>query len=586
MTNVSAPGLIITKEIIALTRKTIFENLGHKKAVNFLFRFGKELGEQKVKELINVHNITHVDEIIKYIVNFHIEIGHISKLTRFGTIRKTEEGPQFFNSTGIWHDSFEVDEHLKHFGKSDYTVCQIISGFMSGASSIIFEEEIFVKEITCKAKGDNECAFEINTKKYWEDIGESLDIYDTNTYITELEYTYDKLIEKTNLLDQMIHFHSSITDTVAQQNDIKQLLLTAFSILNYPIVILNINGEIMFNEGLEEEIPEKIWLTIIKNITKTTSSTYRKHKFLITPIYLEKKIFAYGCFIYPELTDISNNDSVYLERLSVATSLCFLNEKASFEATERFKINFLDRLISNHFKNEDEIIIHANYIEPKIHPPFITWSIKIELDQSPSVNIHSLTLNLAKELKKQQLNGLITQKGTHIIVFLYEINQTNYIEIIQKILENVLKSISFKVGISKNFKKLKDFHLALQQSERALKFPTKDKYIFYERLGIYSELLENIDPEHLYMVARKELGSLLDSNEKSKILLHTLYVYLKNNQKLEVTMVELSLSIGGIKYRLKKIEEIIGKNLKDASTFAFIYILIEALLISNTISFR
>ena len=44
-----------------------------------------------------------------------------------------------------------------------------------------------------------------------------------------------------------------------------------------------------------------------------------------------------------------------------------------------------------------------------------------------------------------------------------------------------------------------------------------------------------------------------------KELLHTLYIYLLNGQRLKETMEYLHLSIGGIQYRIKQIEEFLGK---------------------------
>jgi sugar diacid utilization regulator len=77
-----------------------------------------------------------------------------------------------------------------------------------------------------------------------------------------------------------------------------------------------------------------------------------------------------------------------------------------------------------------------------------------------------------------------------------------------------------------------------------------------------STLLENIDPEVIAGVAQQELGTLLEPGEKNKELLHTLYVFLKNNQKLEKTMNDLSLSIGGMKYRIGKMKRCLKRTLK------------------------
>lgn len=584
MVKIENSGLVITKDIIGLIRKTLIENLGYKKASKFLMKFGNDLGREKAIELLNIGKSPR--EIIDAAMAIHAEIGHISRTERHGRVERTKNGLYFNNTHGMWFDSFEVSEHLKNFGKSDSCVCNIVSGFMSGVTSIAFGVEAYVKEMTCVARGDENCTFITDLRTEWERKGEDLPIYNNETFINELETTYDKLVEKTNLLDEMIHFHDKITDSVAQQNDIKQVIDTAASILNIPIIILNLKGKLMFENSYYEQLGSIDLSAYIKNLQETKTIILDNHKFVITPIHLDYKRFAYCSFIYNKNDIILQNDVVYLERLAVASSLCFLNEKVSFEATERFKINFLDRLVYKHFTSEDESIIHANYIEPKITAPYQLFTMKINGEDTLSVDQYDILISIARDLKKYQIHVLLTKKIDDIIIFVYDFENQNYLSTIKKVIKNTLKDRDYKVGVSNEFHELKDFQIALEQAEKSMNFPTKEKYMLYNKLGIYSDLLQNVESEHLLIVAKQQLKTLLDDNEKDRILLHTLYVYLKNNQKLEKTMEELSLSIGGIKYRLRKIESIIGKKLKDASTFAFLLILIESLLLANLITFE
>ncbi len=69
-------------------------------------------------------------------------------------------------------------------------------------------------------------------------------------------------------------------------------------------------------------------------------------------------------------------------------------------------------------------------------------------------------------------------------------------------------------------------------------------------------------------------------------MLHTLYVYLLNSQRLKETMDELTLSIGGVQYRIKQIEEQLQISLKNASTAAYTLLVIQALILSDSLSFE
>lgn len=82
----------------------------------------------------------------------------------------------------------------------------------------------------------------------------------------------------------------------------------------------------------------------------------------------------------------------------------------------------------------------------------------------------------------------------------------------------------------------------------------------------------------------KDLYNFDDPRKKE--LLHTLYVYLLNSQRLKETTDELALSIGGVQYRIKQIEEQMQISLKNASTAAYILLVIQVLILTNSLSFE
>lgn len=582
---------VFTSNTFILLRKTLIENLGLQKAKRFLLRFGFELGQESTKNL--VHQNLPTESLSILILKLHIQLGHVSNVTRFGNEHFTNNELFFLNAHGIWHDSFEVKQQLALTEKTDECTCYILSGFASGAMSTIYEEEVFVKELTCRSKGDAECTFEVNTRTHWEKSGDVLEIYDTQNIQDELNYTYDKLLEQKNLLKKVTNFHSKITENIVQQNNLNNLLQTAFNLLKIPVFITNTQGTILFQQGCDlpkNYVVEHFKASLFK-IDSTKKIANNSNTLLATPILLDNKIFAFCYFSYKNNMPIDENDYLFLERLSVAASLLFLNEKVGFEASERIKISFLDRLISNQFHTIDEINIHANYIEPKIFKPYRTLSMKI-IEKSPStipVDHYQILLHLANLLKLHNLPALLSQKEDVIILFLYNLfEEKTQFEALKKVLKATEKNnatIKLKVGVSQVFDEFENFTASLAEAEQAMNSPKEELLIFYENLGLFGALLENFDAQTLFQLAKKELGALLDAGDKNKELLHTLYIYLKNNKKLEQTMMDLSLSIGGIKYRIAKIEKILHKNLKDATTMAHLLLLIETLILLNMISF-
>ena len=551
------------------------------------------MGIEKAKEILLIER--NIEDFLKLALELHVSLGHISNITVTGSALKRDNRFYFDDVYGVWYGSFEVPLQLNHFGKASECSCYILSGFASGILTTFYNEDIFVKEVTCRARGDENCTFIVNTKEYWETKDElRLEIYDSQTIINELDYTYDKLLQQKNLLKKVTEFHSKITETIAQQNDINKVLQTAYSSLKIPVFITDLDGSILYRDGFatDSELSLTQLTKKISTITRATVLNNDFNNFLVAPIQLDFKSFAFCFFLYDKHTHPDTNDHLFLERLCVAASLCFLNEKVSFEASEHLKINFLDRLINHQFQNSTEVALHSKYITPKLKPPYRTLSMKLVINKTEDFfpNHYQIILEIAKFLKVYNISGLLSQKNNHIILFLYDLTDYNWaLKSLKKVCHKIEKfnpGLTFKNGMSNEFEDLESFYTSLSQAEQAMNFPRNDTFTEYHTLGFFSALLENFNSETLIDIAQNELGPLLVDIDKHYELLHTLYIFLKNSQKLEKTMQDISLSIGGIKYRISKIEKMLNIDLKDATTSAHILLLMEVLILLDVISFK
>ncbi len=69
----------------------------------------------------------------------------------------------------IWRNSYEAENHLKHFGKSDIPVCWTALGYASGSRSAATGRDFYYKETMCVAKGDTYCKVEGRDADSWGD---------------------------------------------------------------------------------------------------------------------------------------------------------------------------------------------------------------------------------------------------------------------------------------------------------------------------------------------------------------------------------------------------------------------------------
>jgi DNA-binding NtrC family response regulator len=68
---------------------------------------------------------------------------------------------------GIWHDSYEAEQHLLHLGQADEPVCWTLTGFATGYMSCVYGKEIIAVEDRCRGKGDAICRAIVRSKEEW-----------------------------------------------------------------------------------------------------------------------------------------------------------------------------------------------------------------------------------------------------------------------------------------------------------------------------------------------------------------------------------------------------------------------------------
>ena len=62
-----------------------------------------------------------------------------------------------FEEEVIWHDSYEAEQHLHHYGKGTATVCWSLAGYSSGFLSACLGTEVYFREVTCAGQGERRC---------------------------------------------------------------------------------------------------------------------------------------------------------------------------------------------------------------------------------------------------------------------------------------------------------------------------------------------------------------------------------------------------------------------------------------------
>lgn len=573
-------------------KSNLFNNIGSHKTKGFLFRFGKEFGMESAKNNIQNENTMNI------VGKRHSRLGHVKDVIFTGEIVRHSDGTvECVDTKGQWVESFEAALHLKNYGLANECVCHMLCGFASGALTYEFGESIIAIEHKCVAKGDPCCEFEVRLERDWlEEKEELIHLYQNDNILSELEMTYDALLHHKQMLEKISMFHSQLTQKVTEKQSMDEIVQTAYELLNIPIIIEDIHGNPLSQIGLKEEQQlviknDKVKLSHFNkkyNISHYKGTEYWKWT---APVLINKKNYATCSFIYFDEELMDENNYLFLERISTVMALCILYEEAQFEEQQRMRSSLLERLIYN--QNIKDIESYYKFLPFKFQPPFSTGiiSVKKKKENNEIIDIHDQLIQLSKLVRDWELPCIFAILGEEIVLLNSQNSdkqawKNKITKIFQK-MEKQNSNYKYSIGLSGTFSEVTDFERSLKEARIAHRFPNQKLLTDYEDLGMLGDIVKNMSIERLHEMAKKTLKDLYNFDDpRKKELLYTLYIYLLNSQRLKETMDELTLSIGGIQYRIKQIEEQLQISLKNASTAAYTLLVIQALILSDSLSFE
>jgi len=112
--------------------------------------------------------------------------------------------------------SYEAEQHLLHFGRSDSPVCWTICGLMSGYIGHTTGKEIYVLEDSCLGEGHAACHFLGRTREEWGDErAEELAFFDAGRLKECLDVSLSRVMETLKSAEEKLRAHRKVLVRVA-----------------------------------------------------------------------------------------------------------------------------------------------------------------------------------------------------------------------------------------------------------------------------------------------------------------------------------------------------------------------------------
>lgn len=106
---------------------------------------------------------------------------------------------------------------------------------------------------------------------------------------------------------------------------------------------------------------------------------------------------------------------------------------------------------------------------------------------------------------------------------------------------------------------------------------TSDKIKVFKDISVAGLLLYSKDKQVVIQKAKHVLGEIYTKKEEHVELIKTLYVFLINGGNLEKSKEALNLSMSGLRYRIRRLEEMLGKDLRQPAVTYEIMLILQVL---------
>jgi len=197
---------------MGLLRKYLVENFGLTAARTVLTQFGFAHGWRMAEALKAEFNWNSDDDWQRAGTRIHA-------LEGLFRVEAGSKGPLSKEGVTLLA-SYEAEQHLLHFGRSDVPVCWTICGLTSGYVGRSSGNEIYVLEDRCLGKGDAACHLIGRTREEWGDErAEELRFFDAQRLAEHLDVSLHRVTETLKAAERKLTAHRRALVRVARGVD-------------------------------------------------------------------------------------------------------------------------------------------------------------------------------------------------------------------------------------------------------------------------------------------------------------------------------------------------------------------------------
>ena len=146
--------VILSAAAMGLLRKELIDTFGRDIARRLLMRFGYADG---------YHDAVNLRERFKWRdplegLGAGAILHTLEGIVRSDVVRLERSEVGGVEAEFAWHDSYEAEQHVHHYGQSEDPVCWSLAGYASGYTSACLGQEVYFREAACAGQGAKRCS--------------------------------------------------------------------------------------------------------------------------------------------------------------------------------------------------------------------------------------------------------------------------------------------------------------------------------------------------------------------------------------------------------------------------------------------
>lgn len=290
---------------------------------------------------------------------------------------------------------------------------------------------------------------------------------------------------------------------------------------------------------------------------------------------------------YLYVDEIDMTDAIYEQINSTTEDLSFAvltelkKSKDMLNQGRRWKYAFMFDLLYGNIKDEQTLKAHAKTWEWDLSVPHMVLSFQLQ-NYDPLLGDEPLLEKIQRTwerfLMKHLINPMILQKGDELIVCLPlhanikdPMSTMKVRERVNQLLASaatILDRRDFYIGAGRAYDQGTELYRSYQEAKMARNIgiqETGEKLSFFQDIGLM-KLLYSHDRSELHEFYKDTMGELLNHDEDTEAELRkALKIYIEQDLDISRTAQSLFVHKNTVRYRLKKIEELLHVDLSDLS---------------------